>query len=116
MTSARDWSDHCRHTTFADRCSETEVEIALQLNLRQGRQAHGNALARTYRFGNCYEPITFINAHALVIRREDHPAELQVGCNSCEVRINKHSAGGSADGDLTRAAEVDAIFAQSYPA
>lgn len=102
---------HCRHL---DGPPMSESAVAAQLAaLPDWRHADG-ALVRTFRFGNYYETLAFVNALAYVIHREDHHPDLAVSYDRCEVRFNTHSVGGISENDFICAAKADAVHAQRF--
>ena len=68
-------------------------------------------LVKTYRFGNYYETIAFVNASAWVSHREDHHPDLEVGYRECRVRYSTHAIGGLSENDFICAAKIDALLA-----
>ncbi|RCS58404.1 4a-hydroxytetrahydrobiopterin dehydratase [Parvibium lacunae] len=88
--------------------------ITEQLETLPGWCYEAGFLQRTYRFTNYYETITFLNALAYVLHREDHHPELLVTYNSCVVRFNTHSVEGISINDFICAAKADAVFGQTY--
>lgn len=73
--------------------------------------AERRAIHRTFRFGNYYETMAFVNAVAWIAHREDHHPDLEVGYNRCAVRYSTHAIGGLSDNDFICAAKVDALTA-----
>ena len=68
------------------------------------------AIEKTYRFGNYFETIAFVNALALIAHREDHHPDLSVHYDRCVVRFNTHDAGGISKSDLDCAQQADALL------
>jgi 4a-hydroxytetrahydrobiopterin dehydratase len=102
---------HCRHL---DGAAMADADIAAQLAVLPAWQFESGALARTFRFGNYYETLAFVNALAFMIHREDHHPDLLVSYNRCSVRFNTHSVGGISENDFICAAKTDAVFAQQF--
>jgi 4a-hydroxytetrahydrobiopterin dehydratase len=73
--------------------------------------ARGPEIAKTYKFANYYETMSFVNAVAWVAHREDHHPDLEVGYNRCKVRYSTHSIGGISENDLICAAKVEGLLA-----
>jgi 4a-hydroxytetrahydrobiopterin dehydratase len=69
----------------------------------------GDAISRTFRFGNYYETIAFVNALAWIAHHEDHHPDLEVGYNRCTVRYSTHVVGGLSENDFICAAKIDAL-------
>lgn len=67
------------------------------------------AITRTWKFGNYYETIAFVNALAWVAHREDHHPDLEVGYNRCQVRFSTHSVNGLSENDFICAAKINAL-------
>ncbi len=70
----------------------------------------GNRIRRTYRFGNYYETIAFVNAAAWISHREDHHPDLTVGYNRCEVVYWTHAVNGLSENDFICAAKLDQLL------
>jgi 4a-hydroxytetrahydrobiopterin dehydratase len=68
------------------------------------------ALQATYRFGDWWETIAFVNALAWMVHRQDHHPDLEVGFDRCVVRWSTHSAGGVTLNDFICAARSDAVY------
>ena len=71
----------------------------------------GKAIARSFKFENYYQTISFVNAIAWIAHREDHHPDLAVGYNRCMVAFSTHSVGGLSENDFICAAKVDALSA-----
>ena len=67
-------------------------------------------ITRTWKFGNYYETLAFVNALAWIAHAEDHHPDLALGYNRCTVRFNTHSVGGISINDFICAAKVDALL------
>ena len=70
-----------------------------------------SAITRTWKFGNYYETMAFVNALAWVAHREDHHPDLEVGYNRCTVRFRTHSVNGLSENDFICAAKISALNA-----
>ena len=66
-------------------------------------------ITRTWKFGNYYETLAFVNALAWVAHREDHHPDLEVGYNRCRVRFSTHSVNGLSENDFICAAKLNAL-------
>jgi len=66
-------------------------------------------ITRTWKFGNYYETMAFVNALAWVAHREDHHPDLEVGYNRCRVRFSTHSVNGLSENDFICAAKLNAL-------
>ena len=69
-------------------------------------------IERSFRFGNHYETMAFVNAVAWISHREDHHPELTVGYADCRVRYWTHAINGLSENDFICAAKVDRLFAR----
>jgi 4a-hydroxytetrahydrobiopterin dehydratase len=72
---------------------------------------NASAITRTWRFGNYYETIAFVNALAWIAHHEDHHPDLEVGYNRCRVRFSTHSVNGLSLNDFICAAKINALHA-----
>jgi len=70
------------------------------------------AIEKTFRFGNYFETIAFVNAIAMVAHVQDHHPDLSVHYDRCVVRFNTHDVGGISPTDVDCAARVDAVLAR----
>jgi len=66
-------------------------------------------ITHTWKFGNYYETMAFVNALAWVAHREDHHPDLEVGYNRCRVRFSTHSVNGLSENDFICAAKLNAL-------
>jgi 4a-hydroxytetrahydrobiopterin dehydratase len=105
---------HCRHLGPDDALRGAALDAALA-TLPGWRLADG-AIERRFEFADYHATMSFVNALAHMVHREDHHPDLLVSYNRCTVRFNTHSAGGITDNDLVCAAKADAIFEQRYGA
>ena len=71
----------------------------------------GHAIARTFRFGNYYEAMAFVNALAFMAHREDHHPDLGVHYDRCVVRYSTHDVGGLSENDFICAAKAQSLAA-----
>ena len=84
------------------------AQLLLQIPAWGVEDAH---LRRSFRFGNHYELMAFVNAVAWVSHREDHHPDISLGYNTCTISYITHSIGGLSDNDFICAAKLDALFA-----
>lgn len=111
LTRADLLARHCRPMSGS---AMSAVQVYEQLDALPEWHLQDGCVARTFRFGNYYETMAFVNALAWMVHREDHHPDLLVGYNRCEVRFNTHSVGGISENDFICAAKTDAIFEQQY--
>ena len=99
---------HCQRDT---RLLEADEITALAGALHEDWTVDTEArqLRRSFRFGDYYQTIAFVNALAWVAHREDHHPDLEVGYNRCTVRYSTHSVGGLSENDFICAARIDAL-------
>jgi 4a-hydroxytetrahydrobiopterin dehydratase len=99
---------HCRPLEGQPAMPAEQVEAQLarlpQWVLKQG------AIEKSFRFGNFYETMAFVNALAWIAHAQDHHPELQLGYDRCTVRFSTHSVGGISINDFICAAKVDALI------
>jgi len=75
-----------------------------------GWEREGPGIAKTFRFGNHYEVLAFVNALAWISHREDHHPDLQVGYRDCRVHYHTHAISGLSENDFICASKVEALF------
>lgn len=68
-------------------------------------------ITKSFRFGNYYETMAFVNAIAWLSHLENHHPDLVVCYNHCDVSYTTHAIDGLSDNDFICAAKVDAIRA-----
>ncbi len=69
----------------------------------------GHAINKTFRFGNYYETMAFVNALAFMAHREDHHPDLGVHYDRCVVRYSTHDVGGLSENDFICAAKAEVL-------
>jgi 4a-hydroxytetrahydrobiopterin dehydratase len=93
----------------------TPTEIVKRLADLPGWKLSGDgadvAIEKTFRFGDYYETIAFVNALAFVANRLDHHPDLSVHYDRCVVRFSTHSLQGISEADFESAARADALLA-----
>ncbi len=100
---------HCQRDTR--RLAADEVDnLMKQVHSDWSLDADGLAIRRSFRFGNYYQTIAFVNALAWVAHRQDHHPDLEVGYNRCGVRYSTHSVGGLSENDFICASRIDALI------
>ena len=93
----------------ADAPRLSDDELAKRQRALSGWDYADARLTKTFRFGNYYETMAFVNAAAWVSHREDHHPDLEVGYNRCRVRYSTHSVGGLSENDFICAAKLEAL-------
>ena len=88
----------------------TPEQVGPMLKGLQGWALEGGQIAKTYRFGNYFETMAFVNAAAWISHREDHHPDISVGYNKCRVEYSTHAIGGLSENDFICAAKCDALF------
>ena len=77
------------------------------LSHAEGWEIVDGQLTKSYRFGDHYQTIAFVNAVAWISHREDHHPLLTVGYDRCTIAYSTHSIGGLSENDFICAAKVD---------
>lgn len=72
----------------------------------------GRALSKTFKFGNYYETMAFVNALAYIAHAQDHHPDLGVHYDRAVVRYSTHDVGGLSENDFICAAKADSLVAQ----
>lgn len=70
----------------------------------------GNALVRTFRFGDYHRTMAFVNALAWIAHSQDHHPDLGVHYDRCVVRFSTHDVGGLSENDFICAAKAAALL------
>ena len=100
---------HCRPREAAPALARAEAERLLAETPGWELDADAKTIGRTFRFGNYYETIAFVNALAWIANREDHHPDLEVGYNRCRVRYSTHSVKGLSENDFICAAKINVL-------
>ena len=89
----------------------TEAQVGpLLKGLAPGWAREGAAIAKTFRFADFHQTMSFVNAVAFLANREDHHPDLAVSWGSCKVSWWTHAIGGLSENDFICAAKVDALL------
>ena len=88
----------------------TPEQVRPMLKGLQGWEPEGKAIAKTFKFGNYYETMAFVNAAAWVSHREDHHPDMLVKWGECRVSYVTHAIDGLSENDFICAAKLDALF------
>jgi len=106
---------HCKPvTTDTAPLSSSRVQALLsELHADWGSAADGVEISRTFRFGNYYQTMAFVNALAWIAHAEDHHPDIEVSYNHCHVRYSTHAIGGLSENDFICAARIDALLPSS---
>jgi 4a-hydroxytetrahydrobiopterin dehydratase len=91
----------------APRLSATE--LAGRRKALPGWDHADDRLTKTFRFGNYYETMAFVNAVAYIAHRQDHHPDLSLHYNRAVVTYSTHDAGGVTLNDCICAAKVEAL-------
>ena len=87
----------------------TDAEISALLQVTPGWTHAGGVIQKTYRFGNYYQTMAFVNGVALLAHRENHHPDMAVSYNQGRVAFNTHSIGGISMNDFICAAKLEAL-------
>ncbi len=68
-------------------------------------------IEKTYRFGNYFETMAFVNAVAFIAHVADHHPDLLVQYNRCVVKFSTHDVKGVSQSDLDCARRIDDLLA-----
>ncbi|HTS20279.1 MAG TPA: 4a-hydroxytetrahydrobiopterin dehydratase [Casimicrobiaceae bacterium] len=86
-------------------------ELAQLKRALPGWDVADDRLTKTFRFGNYYETMAFVNAIAYIAHRQDHHPDLSVHYNRVVVAYSTHDAGGITRNDCICAAKLEALAA-----
>jgi 4a-hydroxytetrahydrobiopterin dehydratase len=71
----------------------------------------GRMIHRRFEFKGFYRTMSFINAMAWVVNRENHHPDFSAGYNYCDVGFTTHAIDGLSENDFICAAKVSALVA-----
>ena len=84
-------------------------QVEGRLGQLTGWRVEGKELARSYKFKNFLEAVSFVNAIAAIAESQDHHPDLLVRWGEVAVRVTTHSAGGLTAKDFELAAAIDQL-------
>ncbi len=87
----------------------TEAEIEALLPKVEGWAVSDGHLERSFRFGNYYKTISFVNAVAWVANQENHHPVMEVGFRECTVKLWTHAIDGLSENDFICAAKISRL-------
>jgi 4a-hydroxytetrahydrobiopterin dehydratase len=87
----------------------SDDELSKRQRALSGWEHADGRLTKTFRFGNYYETMAFVNALAYIAHRQDHHPDLSVHYNRVVVAYSTHDAGGVTLNDCICAAKVEAL-------
>jgi len=70
----------------------------------------GRMISRRFEFKGFYKTMSFINAMAWVVNKENHHPDFSAGYNFCEVGFTTHEIDGLSENDFICAAKVNALL------
>jgi len=68
-----------------------------------------NKISKTFKFGDFYKTMAFVNAIAWVAGRENHHPQMEVSYGKCKIDLSTHAIGGLSENDFILAAKIDAL-------
>jgi 4a-hydroxytetrahydrobiopterin dehydratase len=96
-----------QHTEQAFTSAQIDAQLVV---LPDWSFVHGK-IVKTFRFGNYFQTIAFVNVVAAIAHRTDHHPDLSVHFNRCEVAFNthdvEHGKGGISINDFICAARIE---------
>lgn len=72
--------------------------------------ADGKMINRRFEFKGFLSTMSFINAMAWLVNRENHHPDFSVGYNYCDVGFTTHAIDGLSENDFICAAKVNALI------
>ena len=69
-----------------------------------------SSIARTLRFKDFLDTISFINAMAYMSEQQGHHPDFSAGYNYCEVHYTTHAIGGLSENDFICAAKINDLL------
>jgi 4a-hydroxytetrahydrobiopterin dehydratase len=70
----------------------------------------GRMIRRRFAFKGFLSTMSFINAMAWLVNRENHHPDFAAGYNYCEVGFTTHAIDGLSENDFICAARINALF------
>ncbi len=112
MSTACDLTDkHC--VPCEGGVDPIQREAALELlNDLPGWELSSDArmITRRFEFKGFYKTMSFINAMAWLVNKENHHPDFSAGYNFCEVGFTTHAIDGLSENDFICAAKVSALL------
>jgi 4a-hydroxytetrahydrobiopterin dehydratase len=70
----------------------------------------GKMISRRYEFKGFLSNMSFINAMAFMVNKENHHPDFSAGYNYCDVGFTTHAIDGLSENDFICAAKVNALY------
>ena len=70
----------------------------------------GKMISRRFEFKGFLSTMSFINAMAFMVNKEDHHPDFSAGYNYCDVGFTTHAIDGLSENDFICAAKVNALL------
>lgn len=77
------------------------------LGQHPGWARDGDAIVRTFEFGDFVEAMAFVTRVALVAEKDFHHPDIDIRWNQVALRLSTHSEGGLTEKDLELAEKID---------
>jgi len=90
--------------------SEAEIQQALQK--LPGWSKHGDAIERTFSFGNFVEAMKFVNQVAEAAETVNHHPDITIHYNKVILALVSHDSGGVTTRDVRMAGKINELAAQ----
>jgi 4a-hydroxytetrahydrobiopterin dehydratase len=86
----------------------TDDEVHARLQELAGWERHGDAIRRTYKFGNFKDAMAFANRVAELAEAQDHHPDMLVQYGAVTLTLTSHDTGGLTARDFRLAQTIDA--------
>lgn len=112
MSTACDLTDkHCVPCEGGVEPMQQEAALAMLKDLPGWALSEdGRMISRRFEFKGFYKTMSFINAMAWVVNKENHHPDFSAGYDFCEVGFTTHAIDGLSENDFICAAKVSALL------
>lgn len=87
----------------------SDEEIDGRLQTLRGWERGGNAISRTFTFGDFVGSVDFVNRITPAAEEMNHHPDLSISWNKVSVSLSTHSEGGLTENDFALATQIDAL-------
>ena len=87
----------------------SDEEIDGRLQTLRGWERAGNAISRTFTFGDFVGSVDFVNRITPAAEEMNHHPDLSISWNKVTVSLSTHSEGGLTENDFALATQIDAL-------
>lgn len=104
------YEQHCHTATSPQILTKEQLKKYLTEIPGWNISDNHKSIYRKFTFTDYDQTLKFINAVAIIIKKENHHPEINFGYNHCSISFSTHSAAGITLFDIICAAHIDQLF------